>query len=231
MDTMWLPNWLPRWLLKWLDMWLPEWFRDLYPARGFDGDVTGKHIVAWYQKLFGGATTFASILASVMFSVMVLDLKATKPPHGGEGEVRTWSAVGAVLFVLLVLLCQGFTLLLKFHGRGLSEGYDEKHFLLRVVFALLALAFHQLLLIGTLFFCLVVKAYVPAVGWTAFGITLLLDLISIVIWSVQLSIECWSQTKKYKGMPCMTAEQAQDEEEEKERTRLEEKVARRQAGA
>jgi hypothetical protein len=185
----------------------------------FKNDVSGEHIVRWYQKLFTGATTFASILASIMFSVVVLDLHTTDFPKGTDCEcdVRTWAAAGAIMFVLLVLECQGCSLALNFHGRALARRYDSKEIFVRLMFAVVSLLFQELLLTGTLFFCLVVKAYVPAVGWSAFGVTSALMAASLGAWTFSLCIEFRSQWKKWRGEPWVTAEQAVEDENEADR--------------
>lgn len=203
----------------------------LFYETAFRGDVSGKHVVEWYQKLFSDTTTFASILASVMFSVMVLDLRASDLFESGadcECDVRTWGAAGAIMFVLLVLECQACSLALSFHGRYFAREYDRKVFRVRLGFALVSLVFQELLLTGTLFFCLVVKAYVPAVGWPAFGVTALLVLASLVIWLTGFCIEWRSQRKMWKGEPWVTAEEAAKDEDEADRKMAEE--ARNRSG-
>lgn len=128
---------------------------------------------------------------------MVLDLKGdSAPPHGSTSQVRTWSAIGAILFVLLVLLCQGFSLLLSFHGSGFERLYNNKHFGVRLLLAVVSLLFQLLLLTGTLFFSLVVKAYVPGAGWTAFGITLACLVVSLLFWAQRMAWECLSQIRE-----------------------------------
>lgn len=171
--------------------------RNPCPKTAFEGDLDGDDIVNWYQKLFDGATTYASILAAVMFSTMIIDLD--KVHDGSDGKVRAWSAIGAILFVLLVLLCQGLSLLLTFHGKGIAEQYDAKKWCVRFFLAVVSLAFQGLLLAGTMFFCLVVKVYAPATGITAITITGVLMFISLFLWVNQLLVECWSQCKRRRG--------------------------------
>jgi hypothetical protein len=154
-----------------------------------ESDIPGDQIVQWFEQLFEKSTTFASILAAVMFSAMILDFDNLRIPHGSHGEVRTWAATGAILFVLLVLLCTGCTLGLKFHGTPIAKQYDRKVALVRYGFQVVSFLFQGLLLTGTLFFCLVVKAYVPAVGWTAFGITSVCLLACLGLWVGQLRTE------------------------------------------
>lgn len=91
-----------------------------------DSDVPGDQIVQWFEQLFEKSTTFASILAAVMFSAMILDFDNINIPHGSQEQVRTWAATGAILFVLLVLLCTGSTLALKFHGTPIALKYNAK---------------------------------------------------------------------------------------------------------
>ena len=65
-------------------------------------------------------------------------------------------------------------------------------------FALGSLLFQGLLLSGTMFFCLIVKAYAPAIGSTAFGITAFCTLISFGIWAWELKNEImrqWGRTE------------------------------------
>jgi len=71
-----------------------------------------------------------------------------------------------------VLLCQGFSLVLKSHGTEF-EGlyYNCEDLGTRLLFAWVSLGFQGLVLTGILLFWLVVKVYVPRAGWTAFGIT------------------------------------------------------------
>lgn len=171
-----------------------DWYFS-WPMYPFEGDNTGREIVEWYHQLFQNATTFASILASVMFSAMVLDLNAAAPQHSSAGQMRTWSATGAILFVILVLLCQGSSLVLTFHGAEFEGLYDNKDLATRVLFAWVSLGFQGLLLTGTLFFCLVVKAYVPGAGWAAFGITAAFLLLSLLLWVRQITWELWSQLR------------------------------------
>lgn len=171
-----------------------DWYFS-WPMYPFEGDNTGQEIVEWYHQLFQNATTFASILASVMFSAMVLDLNTAPPQHSSTSQMRTWSAIGAILFVILVLLCQGFSLILKFHGTEFEIFYDCKDLATRLLFAIVSLGFQGLLLTGTLFFCLVVKAYVPGAGWTAFGITSAFLLLSLLLWLRGVTWELWSQIR------------------------------------
>ena len=158
----------------------------------------GGKIVDWYQAMFEKTTTFASILASVMFSAMILDLSSGKIPNGTEVEVRTWAASGALLFVILVLLCTGCSLGLKYHAGPVARLYANKNRLVSFGFALGSLLFQGLLLSGTMFFCLVVKAYAPAIGWTAFGITALCTLISFGVWAWELKGEILKQLNREK---------------------------------
>lgn len=160
-----------------------------------DNEVPGGQIVQWFEQLFEKSTTFASILAAVMFSAMVLDLDNLRIPHGSHGEVRTWAATGATLFVLLVLLCTGCTLGLKFHGGPIASQYNGQVVSVRFGFQLVSFLFQGLLLTGTLFFCLVVKAYVPAVGWTAFGLTSVCLLVCFGLWLGQLRTEIRTQIR------------------------------------
>ena len=155
-----------------------------------ESEVPGDQIVQWFEQLFEKSTTFASILAAVMFSAMILDFDNLRIPHGSHHEVRTWAATGAILFVLLVLLCTGCTLGLKFHGKVIASKYDRPVAWVRYGFQLVSFLFQGLLLAGTLFFCLVVKAYVPAVGWTAFGISLVCLVACSIFWFLQFWTEC-----------------------------------------
>jgi len=158
-------------------------------------EISGDQIVQWFEQLFEKSTTFASILAAVMFSAMILDFDNLRIPHGSHGEVRTWAATGAILFVLLVLLCTGCTLGLKFHGMAIASRYDGQVASVRFGFQVVSFLFQGLLLTGTLFFCLVVKAYVPAVGWTAFGITSACLLVCFSLWVGQLWTEIKTQRR------------------------------------
>ena len=156
----------------------------------------GRHIVEWYQQMFEKATTFASILAAVMFSAMVLDLDTSKIPHGNENEVRTWAAAGAMLFVILVLLCTGYSLVLKSHGDPISTNYGDGGWSVFFLLAAVSFLFQGLLLSGTCFFCLVLKAYAPAIGWTAFGITALCALVCLLFWSWELKVQIPQQAAR-----------------------------------
>lgn len=158
-------------------------------------DVPGDQIVQWFEQLFEKSTTFVSILAAVMFSAMILDFDNISVPHGSHEQVRTWAATGAILFVLLVLLCTGCTLALKFQGTPIASKYDSKVALVRFGFQLVSFLFQGLLLTGTLFFCLVVRAFAPAVGWTAFGITLGCSLVCLNLWVGQLRTEIGTQRR------------------------------------
>jgi len=164
-----------------------------------DSEVKGDQIVQWFEQLFEKSTTFASILAAVMFSAMILDFDNLRIPHGSHHEVRTWSATGAMLFVLLVLLCTGCSLVLKFYRGPITSGYDKKSAWVRYGFQYVSFLFQGLLLAGTLFFCLVVKAYVPAVGWTAFGITSICFIACLIIWVLQLKREGTTQRRVANG--------------------------------
>jgi heme exporter protein D len=148
--------------------------------------------------MFEKATIFASILASAMFSAMILDLKPDTIPNGTEDEVRTWAASGAILFVILVLLCTGCSLGLKYHAETVASMYANQNRLVGFGLALGTLLFHGLLLSGTMFFCLVVKAYAPAIGWTAFGITALCALICFGVWAWELKGEILEQVNREK---------------------------------
>ncbi|KAM0702691.1 hypothetical protein Q7P35_010123 [Cladosporium inversicolor] len=163
--------------------------------RDNDSEVKGDQIVQWFEQLFEKSTTFASILAAVMFSAMILDFDNLRIPHSSHREVRTWSATGAMLFVLLVLLCTGCSLGLKFHGGPIASGYDKKLARVRYGFQVVSFLFQGLLLAGTLFFCLVLKAYVPAVGWTAFGITSVCLIACFVLWVIQFGTE-WKEQRR-----------------------------------
>lgn len=164
-----------------------------------DSDVSGDQIVQWFEQLFEKSTTFASILAAVMFSAMILDFDNISIPHGSHEQVRTWAATGAILFVLLVLLCTGCNLALKFHGTPIASKYDTKVALVRFGFQLVSFLFQGLLLTGTLFFCLAVRAFVPAVGWTAFGITLGCLVVCLILWVGQLWTEINTQRRIANG--------------------------------
>jgi hypothetical protein len=159
-------------------------------------EPTGADIVDWYQQLFEKSTTFASILAAVMFSAMILDFNTINVPHGRDHEVRTWAAAEAMLFVLLVLWCTGCSLCLQFHGKWIASRYDKTDWLVRFLLALGSFLFQGLLLAGTLFFCLVVKAYVPAIGWTVFGITSICLVFSLGLWTYQLCAEISTQCRE-----------------------------------
>jgi hypothetical protein len=152
-------------------------------------EVPGDQIVQWFEQLFEKSTTFASILAAIMFSAMILDFDNLRIPHGSHQEVRVWAATGAMLFVLLVLLCTGCTLGLKFRGTVIASKYDRKVAWVRFGFQVVSFLFQGLLLAGTLFFCLVVKAYVPVVGWTAFGITSVCLVACFIFWAIQFCTE------------------------------------------
>lgn len=158
-------------------------------VRSIADELKGKNIVDWYQQMFEKATTFASILASVMFSAMVLDLNTSKIPYGNESEVRVWSATGAMLFVILVLLCTGCSLGLKFRGDGIATRYGKGEMSVFFLLAASSFLFQGLLLSGTCFFCLVLKAYAPAIGWTAFAITAFCTLVCFIVWVLELIIE------------------------------------------
>jgi hypothetical protein len=178
----------------------------------------GEKIVDWYQAMFEKTTTFASILASAMFSAMILDLDPGTIPSGTEVEVRTWAASGALLFVILVLLCTGCSLGLKYHAGPIAHMYADQRRVVGFGFALGSLLFQGLLLSGTMFFCLVVKAYAPAIGWTAFGITALCTLISLGVWAWELKNEISKQarrkeTRKQDEMNKKFANQPSDTEE------------------
>nr|OQO21566.1 hypothetical protein B0A51_11914 [Rachicladosporium sp. CCFEE 5018] len=183
-------------------------FRTLFPEQAFYSDVSGDHIIAWYQDLFSGSTVYASILASVMFSSMLLDPDKTLYSDAQRHDIRTYSAVGAVLFVCLVLFCQCFSLVLKFHGKMLAMAYDSKHVWLRIMLQTLSLLFQQLLLVGTVFFCLVVRVYHHAVGLIGMVITFVVIAVSFGSWFVTAVIETRSQCKKWAGQPWVTAEVA-----------------------
>lgn len=159
-------------------------------------EVPGHQIVHWFEQLFEKSTTFASILAAVMFSTMILDFDSLQIPHGSHHEVRTWAATGAMLFVLLVLLCTGCVLVLKFRGEYIARKFDGQVAWVRYGFQAVSFLFQGLLLAGTLFFCLVVKAYVPAVGWTAFGITSVCLVVCFIFWIIQFVKECGKQCRK-----------------------------------
>ena len=173
--------------------------REVNAAGSNDVKTEGEKIAQWFDQLFEKSTTFASILAAVMFSAMILDFDNPRIPHGSHQEVRTWAATGAILFVLLVLLCTGCSLGLKFHGKAIGEKYELKVFWVRYGFQVVSFLFQGLLLAGTLFFCLVVKAYAPGVGWTAFGITSVCLLVSFGLWLWQLKLEICPQCGKAKG--------------------------------
>jgi len=178
---------------------------------GSDNDKTplteGEQIAQWFEQLFEKSTTFASILAAVMFSAMVLDFDSVKIPHGSDKEVRTWAATGAILFVLLVLLCTGCSLGLKFLRKPIGVRYNSEDAWVRFGFQVVSFLFQGLLLAGTLFFCLVVKAYAPGVGWTAFGITSVCLLASLYFWLRQLGVEIDTQRRKAEGQPVSGGQQ------------------------
>jgi hypothetical protein len=155
-------------------------------------EPSGDEIMQWYQELFENSTTFASILASVMFSAMILDFYGdyNKVLHDSDDEVRVWAATGAMLFVLLVLLCKVCSLGLRFKGKKIVFEYDKKNWGVRYGLALASLLFQGLVIAGTMFFCLIVKAYAPVIGLTALGITSIHCLISI----------CLRVSQSYKGI-------------------------------
>jgi hypothetical protein len=129
--------------------------------------------------MFEKTTTFASILASVMSSAMILDFDSGKIPNGTEDEVRTWTTSSATLFLILGLLCTGCNVGLKHYAGPIAHLYADKTRLVGFGFALGSVLFQGLLLSGTVFFCLVAKAYAPAIGWTAFEVTALCTLIKV----------------------------------------------------
>jgi hypothetical protein len=131
-----------------------------------------------------------------MFSAMILDFDTVNVPHGGDHEVRTWAAAGSILFVLLVLLCTGCSLGLRFNREWIARTYDDTDSFVRFMLALGFFLFQGLEQTGTLFFCLVVKAYVPAIGWTAFGLTSIFLSFSLGLWIYQLCKEISTQRKK-----------------------------------
>jgi hypothetical protein len=118
-----------------------------------------------------------------MSSAMMLDFDSGKIPNGTEDEVRTWTASSATLFVILGLLCTGCTLGLKHYAGPIAHLYADKSRLVGFGFAMGSVLFQGLLLSGTVFFCLVAKAYTPAIGWaigwTAFEVTALCTLIKV----------------------------------------------------
>jgi hypothetical protein len=156
----------------------------------------GVKIVDRYQQMFEKATTFSSILAAVLFSAMVLDLDTSKIPHGNENELRIWAATGAMLFVILVLLCTGCSLGLKFHGDTISNSYGDGGWRFFILLTVGSFLFQGLLLSGTCCFCLVLKAYVPAIGWTAFGITVLCAVVCFIFWVLELIFEIPKHRKR-----------------------------------
>ncbi|OQO14349.1 hypothetical protein B0A48_01225 [Cryoendolithus antarcticus] len=194
-----------------------HFFRGLFPKRAFDGDVSGALIVSWYQNLFSNSTTYASILASVMFSSMIQDLDERLYSNDQRHQIRLYSAVGAVLFVCLVLLCQGFALGLKFHSRLLARKYDSKHRGVRIMLQVFSLLFQQLLLVGTVFFCLVVKVYDFKIGLAGLVTTWIVMGISLVSWLMAAATETRSQWKKWRGEPWTTAKSAQKKQKDADR--------------
>lgn len=80
----------------------------------------------------------------------------------------------------------GYTLLQK------TATYQYLTPYVRYGFQVVSFLFQGLLLAGTLFFWLVVKAHVPAVGWTAFGITSVCLVVCSVFWWIQF----WTERKK-----------------------------------
>jgi hypothetical protein len=167
------------------------------PSHASTGDdLTGEQILDWWQQLSEKSTTFASILAAVLFSAIILDFDTIEVPHGSNHEVRTWAAAGAMIFVLLVLLCTGCSLGTRFHRHIIASMYEDKDWRVRYGLALGSFLFQGLLLAGTLFFCLVVTAYVPAIGWTVFGITSMCLLLSLYLWIMQLKTEIYTQCEE-----------------------------------
>ena len=153
-------------------------------------------IVAWYLQMFEKAATFASILASVMFSAMILDLDTSKIPNGNEHEVRTWAAAGAALFVILVLLCTGSTLALLSRRENVMMGLANEDWRIGYFSVVVLFVFQGLLLSGVFFFCLVVTAYAPAVGWTALGCTSLSAMVAFDFTIEGLTVEILRQRRK-----------------------------------
>ncbi|OQO15037.1 hypothetical protein B0A48_00419 [Cryoendolithus antarcticus] len=198
-------------------MFIANFFRAQFREQAFDGNVSGEHIVSWYQDLFSDSTTYASILASVMFSSMIQDLDEKLYSPVQRHHIRTYSAAGAVLFVCLVLLCQGFALVLKFHSGILAREYDSKDRGVRIMLQAFSLLFQQVLLVGTVFFCLVVKVYHVKIGLTGLVITFVAISVSFGSWLVTAAIEVRSQRKKGRGEPWTTAKSALEQDQDRDR--------------
>jgi uncharacterized membrane protein len=85
---------------------------------------------------------------------------------------------------------------LRFNREWIARKYDDTDSFVRFMLALGFFLFQGLEQTGTLFFCLVVKAYVPAIGWTAFGLTSIFLSFSLGLWIYQLCKEISTQRKK-----------------------------------
>ncbi|KAK6405552.1 hypothetical protein LTR95_018751, partial [Oleoguttula sp. CCFEE 5521] len=74
-----------------------------------------------------------------------------------------------------------------------------------------------LLLVGTVFFCLVVKVYNFKIGLAGLVTTFVMIGTSFGSWLLTAAIETRSQLKKRRGEPWTTARAAQEKEEDKDR--------------
>nr|OQO21567.1 hypothetical protein B0A51_11915 [Rachicladosporium sp. CCFEE 5018] len=120
----------------------------------------------WYQLLFNNAASYASIFASVMYSLLVPDADAHKSFQDSLG--RRSSGYGGVAspisFFCLVLLCQGIALLFSSRDKVMLSAYSENARSTRPLSAATTfLAFQGLLLVSTTVSCLAVRANVPLV--------------------------------------------------------------------
>ena len=90
-----------------------------------------------------------------------------------------------MLFVLTVLVSQGFAQLFRFEQACIAEGVDNDEALILTSLAGLSLLLQAQVLGAFLFLEMVLAAYQPVVGWVGVGLTAALGVVALVLWGYQ----------------------------------------------
>lgn len=133
-----------------------------------------ERITAWFERFY---TTGASL--STFFAGFTLSIATSS-----AGASRDYAALSSLLFVLNVLVCSAFVLVVNFRKpeiEGILGGTGKS----AIAIHSLPLVVTVLFLIAVLFFFLVMKEYTPAAGDVGLAFSGLFILAGLGIWGWQ----------------------------------------------
>ena len=139
------------------------------------------HIVS----LFNALSTLGSLGAGFTLSVVVADSAYPSTSGFDPATVNTWAAVSSILFVLTVLVSQGFSQIFQFEAITIAKGIEEEEAWIMKPLLALSLLLQAEVIAAFLCLELVVTAYSPRVGLTGVALTSLLAFIALVLWISQ----------------------------------------------